>query len=334
MRILNNIQQPVGVVQGGYEEGFVRKNYAHLKLITYANNALLFEAVRKQEISLFVADKQVTNFYMVSFSERANDFVSLVQLYDEPIRFAVTKGDFMLLRLVEAQLKMLSKGDIDQIRQKWINTETKVPVWFYHSIIFSLLFAAATYIFFLRKAVKKRTLQLAIVNDKLTLQANSDVLTGLYNRRFLMESLREIKGKNNIGDFAILMIDIDFFKSINDNYGHTAGDVVLTILAKRMLSCMRENDILTRIGGEGFCAILGKVSPENMQTISDKVNQRISESPFKHREEQFDITVSIGAIHIKNNQKWSSEQILQQVDKLLYEAKNTGRDQTICGELI
>jgi ABC-type amino acid transport substrate-binding protein len=77
---LNNIKQPVGVVEGGHEEGVVRKNYAHLKLITYANNALLFEAIRKQEISIFVADKQVTNFYMVSFSDRANDFVSLKEM--------------------------------------------------------------------------------------------------------------------------------------------------------------------------------------------------------------------------------------------------------------
>jgi diguanylate cyclase (GGDEF)-like protein len=174
-----------------------------------------------------------------------------------------------------------------------------------------LLFAAATYIFFLRKAVNKRTLQLAIANDKLTLQANSDVLRGLYNRRFLMESLRKMKNQNKFDDFAILMIDIDFFKSINDNYGHTAGDIVLTILAKRMLSCMRENDILARIGGEAFCVILGKVSPKNMQAISNKVNQTISESPFKHREEQFYITVSIGELHIKSNQNWSSEQILQ-----------------------
>lgn len=331
---LSELKQPLGVVLGSYEQSFVSKHYPNIPLITYDNNALMFEAIRKQEISVFVSDKQVKNFYMISFPTRSNDFIVLEQLYDEPIRFAVPKGDFMLLHIVEAQLKMLSKGDVDQIRQKWINTETKVPLWFYNSVFFSLLLAAIAYILILRKAVNKRTAQLAIANKKLTRQANTDVLTGLYNRRFLMDYLGRVRKKSNKGGFAILMIDVDFFKAINDTHGHGIGDIVLTIMGKRMQSCIREKDILARIGGEEFCVVLEKVSIENMQNISDKFNQKIALSPFKHREEQLNVTISIGALYIENSQQWSLEQVLQQSDKLLYQAKDNGRDQTVCGKLI
>lgn len=326
----NNFKHPIGLVAGGYEEGFISKLYPNIQLITYANNSLLFEAIRNQEISVFVADKQVTNFYLVSFAERSNDFVAIKPLYDEPIRFAVAKGDFMLLNAVEAQLDMVTKGDIDQIKQKWINTETKVPMWFYSSIFFSLLIAAVAYIYILRKAVVKRTSQLAIANKKLTLQANTDVLTGLYNRRYLMDYLRGMKKKNNI---AILLLDIDFFKLINDTYGHAIGDIVLTIFSKRMQFCLNEKGILARIGGEEFCVILEKLTTADMQEISDKLNQKISSSAFQHLEEKFDITVSIGALYIENNLHWSAEEVLEGADKLLYMAKANGRDQTVCGEL-
>jgi diguanylate cyclase (GGDEF)-like protein len=329
---LSNLKHPLGLVLGGYQQGLISELYPNIPLITYANNALMFEAVRKREISVFVADKQVANFYMVSFPEHLNDFITLKKLYDEPIRFAVPKGDFMLLRIVEAQLKMLSKGDVEQIKQKWINTETKVPIWFYNSLFFSLLLVAVTYIFFLRKAVAKRTLQLAIVNEKLTLQANSDVLTGLYNRRFLTEYLERTQYRIHKGGFAVLMIDIDFFKLINDTYGHPVGDIVLAILAKRMQSCVREQDILARIGGEEFCVVLEGVSIEKMREISREFNKNIASSPFNHKDEQLDITISIGALHIQHHQKWSASDALQQADKLLYHAKDNGRNQTVCGE--
>jgi len=331
---LSDLKQPVGVVLGGFEQNYVSTHYPKLNLISYANNELMFEAVRDQEISVFIADKQVANFYMLSFLHRENDFISLLQLYDEPIRFAVRKGDIMLLNLIEEDLKGFSKEDIDQIKQKWINTETKVPFWFYNSLIFCLFFVAITYIYSLRKAVAKRTLQLAITNEKLLEQVNSDVLTGLYNRRFLIDYLGEMQSKNYRDGCAILMIDIDFFKPINDTYGHPVGDIALTILAKRVQSCIREKDVLARLGGEEFCVVLQGVSPEIMRDISAKINHNVATNPFKSGDDKFNVTVSIGALHIPQHQKWSSDQVFEQIDTLLYQAKNNGRDQTICGSFV
>ena len=331
---LSDMQQLVGVVSGSDEQRYMTTHYPDMNLIPYANNQLMFEAVQDQKISIFIADKQVANFYMVSYLHRANDFITLVQLYDKPIRFAVKKGNMVLLRLIEEQLKSVSKGDVDQIKQKWINTETKVPVWFYNSLFFCLLFATVAYIYSLRKAVEKRTLQLAIANEKLIKQVNSDVLTGLYNRRFLMDYLREMQSKNYYDGCAVLMIDIDFFKPINDTYGHPVGDIALTILAKRVKSCIREKDILARLGGEEFCVVLQGVSSDKMKDISAKINHNVAVNPFRSGDDKFKITVSIGALHIPSYQKWSSEQLFKQVDKLLYQAKNNGRDQTVCGKFI
>ncbi|MCP4321541.1 MAG: diguanylate cyclase [Psychromonas sp.] len=73
---------------------------------------------------------------------------------------------------------------------------------------------------------------------------------------------------------------------------------------------------------------------ENMHVIGDKINKHISKSPFRHDDKQFKVTVSIGALHVGQYQQWSSKQVFEQVDKLLYHAKNNGRDQTVCGNLI
>ncbi|MCP4321542.1 MAG: sensor domain-containing diguanylate cyclase [Psychromonas sp.] len=251
---LNGLKLPVGVVQGGDEYDYAMTHYPHLNLITYTNNELMFEAVKAQEISSFIADKQVANFYMLSFLRREGEFVSLKKLYDKPIQFAVRKGDTALLNLIEDQFSKFSRGDIDQIKQKWINTETKLPDGFYNRLVLMLLLIALAYIFSLRKAVAKRTLQLAVANKNLTKQVNSDVLTGLYNRRFLMNYLGEVQQKGYQNGIAILMIDIDFFKPINDTYGHPVGDIALTILAKRVQYCIRETDILAlRWRGVLYC---------------------------------------------------------------------------------
>ncbi len=326
---LNKLQQAVGVVQGGYEQEFVSNNYPKIKLVAYINNQLMFDAVRGGEITAFVADMQVANFYMAGQSAGSNNYAPYAFLYDKAIQFAVKKGNQKLLADLNLNVKKINEQDLNLIRQKWINTETIVPLWFYRSLILGLFLLVLPYIYILRKTVANRTRSLAEANQKLLAQVNTDTLTGLYSRRFLMDKLTRLTQPSKQKDFALLMLDIDYFKKINDTYGHLVGDQVLSIISKRITSCIRHQDTLARIGGEEFCLILQGVCEQKAVEICAKINKKIAENPIKHQSAVLTVTISIGCTLVKSGADLEPLSLLQHADTLLYQAKNNGRDQAV-----
>ncbi|WP_188540723.1 histidine kinase N-terminal 7TM domain-containing diguanylate cyclase [Paenibacillus segetis] len=177
-------------------------------------------------------------------------------------------------------------------------------------------------------------------NQKLELMAITDSLTGCYNRHFLTQQLEHEVMKNMKYQipFALFLLDIDFFKSVNDNYGHLAGDEVICNTVEIINKSLRQSDILARYGGEEFIIYLPNTNQDQAYHIAERVKQAVESNKVFVQNVEFplSITVSMGflAIHefnkeISNNPKTILNEMFESVDKALYQAKNEGRNRIV-----
>ncbi|HYD33598.1 MAG TPA: EAL domain-containing protein, partial [Methylophilaceae bacterium] len=158
-------------------------------------------------------------------------------------------------------------------------------------------------------------------------QANFDALTGLPNRRMFLDRLElEIKKSHRAGHrMALLMLDLDHFKEINDTLGHDIGDHLLQEAAKRLVGCVRETDTVARLGGDEFTVILGGLHDgSNVERVYQSILQRLAE-PFQLGNEVAYVSVSIG-ITLYPEDAISMDELLKNADQAMYAAKSLGRN--------
>ncbi|WP_028579724.1 GGDEF domain-containing protein [Desulfogranum japonicum] len=169
------------------------------------------------------------------------------------------------------------------------------------------------------------------LKENLRRQALKDSLTGLYNRRFLMETIEHSvsRAKRHSSGLGVFMLDIDHFKVFNDQYGHGIGDFVLTEFSSLLQSVLRKEDIACRYGGEEFTVLLVDTKRELIAGIAHKLCEFVRNHSFHiNRTEYGPVTVSIGVATFPENGS-VFEQLLDSADKALYEAKNAGRDRVV-----
>lgn len=167
------------------------------------------------------------------------------------------------------------------------------------------------------------------LRSDLEYMAKYDSLSEIYNKgTFFQIGNEKFNGNiNGNSDFAVLMMDIDFFKKVNDSYGHSCGDYVIKEVANRISKNLRNTDVLARFGGEEYVIYLENVNQEALKVICDKLLKSISETKFVYNEISFEKTLSIGcSIYDKNKHK-SFMDMIEEADKNLYVAKNSGRNQ-------
>ena len=153
-----------------------------------------------------------------------------------------------------------------------------------------------------------------------------DVLTGLYNRRHVLELLDHEKNRSSRGGgiFCLAMLDIDHFKNVNDTYGHLAGDAVLQAVATTMKTTMRNTEYCARYGGEEFLIVLTQTGINGALIGAERVRTNIEKIPFPDIGSDFKITVSIGLSEYKMRE--DIDDVIARADKALYRAKNGGRN--------
>ena len=158
--------------------------------------------------------------------------------------------------------------------------------------------------------------------------STTDPLTGLWNFRYLSMSLaREIERSTRFDrPLAVLMLDLDHFKQVNDVHGHQRGDTVLRELASRVQEQIREVDTFARYGGEEFVVVLPETTVEGASQLAERICQAVRREPFRHDgEEPLDVTVSVGGAAFPEHGS-SPATLMRAADKALYVAKNGGRD--------
>ena len=158
----------------------------------------------------------------------------------------------------------------------------------------------------------------------------TDPLTGLYTRRHLDSNLERefLRAKRYKNDLSIAVIDIDFFKKVNDTYGHLCGDYVLKEVAYMILDTLRKTDMVFRYGGEEFVAILTETPLDKAVIPLERLRNTVEKYPFEYNGTRFQVTISIGASSTQTETENASE-FLDHADKALYSAKNQGRNQVI-----
>jgi len=171
--------------------------------------------------------------------------------------------------------------------------------------------------------------ELATYEQKLIEMNTIDALTGIYNRRFLETRLKEECERHSryFKPLSVLMIDIDFFKKVNDIHGHQGGDLVLKNVASKAVSVIRKTDFMARYGGEEFCCLLPETDAIAAETVAEKLRVQIEGMESHFQNKQISVTISIGISSIEPGD--SPDTLLNRADEALYQAKRSGRNRFI-----
>jgi len=165
------------------------------------------------------------------------------------------------------------------------------------------------------------------LQEKLRCQATIDELTGLLNRRSYIERTEIVFNKSirHKQPLTLMMLDIDYFKKINDKYGHLVGDITLKVFSNGVAKLIRTEDILARVGGEEFIIVMENLSMDSALTLAERIRLEVENMLIKASEHKIKLTVSIGLASRKSDDH-SLELLQHRCDKALYQAKNSGRN--------
>lgn len=184
----------------------------------------------------------------------------------------------------------------------------------------------------LRTAFERRRESLNEAMTRLADLAMRDELTGLYNRRYIMDVLAREKALVDRGHdgFTLCYCDLDFFKQINDRYGHQVGDQVLQDFAAVARSVVRSADYVARLGGEEFLLVLSGADAQTAHSVARRLCEGSRVLPITPEAPDYRLTVSIGISSYRVGER--VEDVIQRADRALYTAKSMGRDRIVIGE--
>jgi diguanylate cyclase (GGDEF)-like protein len=173
-------------------------------------------------------------------------------------------------------------------------------------------------------------LMISATDRRLHFYATHDGLTGLLNHRVLLETLdRETAAARSAGStLALIMIDVDYFKSVNDRYGHIAGDRALQETARRISGCLRPGDFVGRYGGEEFLCILPDCALPKARHLAESTRMAIHRQQFVLGELTIPMSISLGVAACADGHECDGMEALRRADRALYKAKSSGRNRT------
>ncbi len=179
------------------------------------------------------------------------------------------------------------------------------------------------------EALREQSEELRRMSDEFERMSLTDALTGLYNRRhFEKELIESMSLARRHGDInSVLIIDLDYFKRVNDDHGHPFGDKVLQEVSTRLAGAVRDTDVVCRIGGEEFAIICRRAFKDDAKVIANKLRKEIKATPFEFSGISVNLTVSVGVSTIGDRTTLDNDFVLyEQADNAVYYSKGTGRD--------
>ena len=223
---------------------------------------------------------------------------------------------------MEEELKILKKDKkIKELQIQQAKLKNR-----YYIIITLLLFLGVVFLGYSYIITKKSNLQIKDMNKKLDELSRIDPLTKLSNRRDILEKIEYevIRAKRNKKPISFLLCDLDHFKKINDKYGHDCGDEVLKKVAETFTSTLRQQDLISRWGGEEFLIVLLETDRKNSYDVAEKVRKNIENLKIKCLDKAIKITITIGISEYEEDT--NIDDIIKRADMALYIGKSRSRN--------
>ncbi len=299
-----------------------------------------------------IAEKEESKGYVL------NMYRSLAELYEEFERYEESVTAYKKIIELEAEIIQSKREQEVQAAQEKYETEkksrqierlslekakadaeitareTRQKLWIALAIVFLLV--AVILVQWLRTS-RKRNKDLLSDNEQLSIQTDRDPLTGSYNRRFLQRTLQELHEKLKHLDrpgraddiLGIILLDVDFFKNVNDTYGHAVGDAVLVEMYKRFKSLLRERDMVVRWGGEEFILLLPNINSA-LCSVAERVLNTIGSKSFEFEGQELSIQISAGCVTWPAFEEQSWQEAIHLADMAAYASKSGGRNRATC----
>ncbi|MCG8312738.1 MAG: transporter substrate-binding domain-containing protein [Pseudomonadales bacterium] len=312
----------------------IEKGYASFDLLSHEHPELLLNpyddslsamlAVSKGEVFAYIGNI-ATLSYMVREQGLTNIKISGQIPYDFQLALGVRNDWPLLVPILQKGLDSISLEDKNAILQKWIAVEVEdsidlVLAFEILAVVLLALFAVIYWNVMLNRRVSERTAQLQY-------QAEYDQLTDLPNRELSLDRLSQLTSvaRRNQTCVAVMFLDLDDFKKINDTLGHDKGDRVIVEVAKRLTATMRSEDTISRLGGDEFIILLGEL--QSASAAIPVIHHVLScfKSPFLLGDREILLTVSVGIAFFPENGSTPSE-LLRNADAAMYNAKREGRN--------
>jgi len=171
--------------------------------------------------------------------------------------------------------------------------------------------------------------ELLETNKRLELLSITDGLTKLYNHRYLQDELARAfdESQRYQRPLSLAIVDLDFFKKVNDTYGHAIGDDVLKCVSRMFHESVRSTDLVARYGGEEFAVMMPETELDDATTFAEKIRSLIEQSPVETQAGPLNVTVSIGVASVPHSRIHHAKELVVAADKALYRAKKNGRNQ-------
>jgi diguanylate cyclase len=207
----------------------------------------------------------------------------------------------------------------------WVLSEGILRLLSVINLLFTVILLAVTGHFF-ETAASDAEKALIQTNKKLASLATTDPVTNLVNRRIILSRIEQEKNRMERGgkSFVLIMIDIDNFKQVNDEYGHTGGDFVLVNLAELISLALRKQDEVARWGGDEFLIMLPETDTEGGQIVAEKIRTKVNTTPFNYRELSIPVTVTLGIASCDPGAGVGS--CIRKADQALYVGKQAGKN--------
>ncbi len=317
----------VAVEKGSFANDELSENHPLIELMPVKNSSLALSLVASEMADAYVGNA-VTASHLIKKLGYQNLSFSGETGYSSSHSIGINKNNVILHSIVSKALDSIDPKSIKALKNHWFGMEVKQPISS-NTIVkiaaafFSLLLILLAWSFSLRKTKNELKLSQKLIQ----LEAEQDHLTGLGNRRKFYDLLElEIKEcEKTHGSFSLFQIDFDNFKEINDNFGHSVGDLLIIEAGKRISSCLSSNDKLTRLGGDEFMLIISNSQSKNIVERYAKALKTSMSNTFYLDENEIHSSVSIG-ITTYPFDATSSEQLVNNVDQAMFNAKKLGKN--------
>ena len=330
----------VAVVEDYASHEMLKNNFPLLRLSLKQSAIEGLQAVAAGEVDAFVDNLAVVS-YLIRSEGLANLKVSGQTPYSFNLSFGLRKDSPLLLSVMEKALASISAAEHAEIYDRWVSVPavegfpwSKVlPVVFALLLLLLLLGLYTLHLAQLNLRIRSFNVrlqdaekQLLEKNAQLEQLSITDKLTGIYNRHHLDKVLLEqlALSKRHQRPLAVVLFDLDYFKELNDTHGHQMGDRVLQAFADLVKNSVRVSDVFGRWGGEEFLLICPETTLEQAIGVADKIRIKLEQHEFEGGIHQ---RVSAGVMALADNM--SVDQLLSAVDKQLYIAKESGRNQVV-----